>query len=128
AGLMTIAASTSPKNAREVVSLVREELARMAQHGVTDDELTRAKQHVKGSLLLSLESTSTRMLRLGRSELNVGRHVPAHEIIERIDAATKEQVEALAAGLFAPERIALTAVGQVDEHFGEDAPLLQASA
>ncbi|HME82023.1 MAG TPA: pitrilysin family protein [Candidatus Eremiobacteraceae bacterium] len=128
AGLMTISASTSPKNAREVVTLVREELSRMAQHGVTDDELTRAKQHVKGGLLLSLESTSTRMLRLGRSELNVGRHVPAQEIIERIDAATKEQVEALAATLFSPERVALTAVGPVDEHFGEDAPLLQASA
>ncbi|MBV8083028.1 MAG: insulinase family protein [Candidatus Eremiobacteraeota bacterium] len=128
AGLLTVAASTSPTHAAEVVSLVREELARMAEHGVTEAELARAKQHVKGGLLLSLESTSTRMLRLGRSELNVGRHVPAEEIIERVEAATKDDVDRLAASMFATERIALTVLGPVDEHFGEDQRPLQASA
>ncbi|MBV8171529.1 MAG: insulinase family protein [Candidatus Eremiobacteraeota bacterium] len=128
AGLMTVAASTSPKHAREVVSLVRQELARMAADGVSDEELKRAKQHVKGGLLLSLESTSTRMLRLGRSELNVGRHVPAEEIVERIDAATKAQVDQLAASLFAPERIALTVLGPVDERLGHTSQALEASA
>lgn len=128
AGLLTVAASTSPKHAAEVVALVREELARMAERGVTDEELARAKQHVKGGLLLSLESTSTRMLRLGRSELNVGRHVPAEEIAERIGAATKDDVNRLAAGMFASQRVALTVLGPVDEHFGEDQPPLQASA
>jgi predicted Zn-dependent peptidase len=128
AGLMTIAASTSPKHAREVVSLVREELARMAADGVSDEELLRAKQHVKGGLLLSLESTSTRMLRLGRSELNVGRHVGAPEIIEHIDGSSKADVDGLAKALFGTERIALTVVGPVDERFGEDAQLLEQSA
>ena len=128
AGLMTIAASTSPKNAREVVALVREELARMAADGVSDDELMRAKQHVKGGLLLSLESTSTRMLRLGRSELNVGRHVAATEIIEHIDGSSKADVDGLATALFGAERTALTVVGPVDERFGEDAQLLEQSA
>jgi predicted Zn-dependent peptidase len=128
AGLMTIAASTSPKNAREVVTLVREELTRMAADGVSDEELLRAKQHVKGGLLLSLESTSTRMLRLGRSELNVGRHVAPTEIIEHIDGSSKADVDGLATALFGAQRTALTVVGPVDERFGEDARLLEQSA
>ena len=128
AGLMTVSASTSPKHAREVVSLVRQELAKMAADGVSDAELTRAKQHVKGGLLLSLESTSTRMLRLGRSELNVGRHVAAEEIVQRIDAVTKAHVDELAASLFAPERIALTVLGPVDERLTETSQALEASA
>jgi predicted Zn-dependent peptidase len=128
AGLLTIAASTSPKNAHEVVSLVRAELERMARTGVSDAELARAKEHVKGGLLLSLESTSTRMLRLGRSELSVGRFVPASEIIARIEAATKDEVEGLARALFVPDRVALTVVGPVDEQFEDGVALLKQSA
>jgi predicted Zn-dependent peptidase len=128
AGLLTIAASTSPKNAHEVVSLVRVELARMAQDGVSDAELARAKEHIKGGLLLSLESTSTRMLRLGRSELSVGRFVPPAELVERIEAVTKDEVEGLARTLFTPDRVALTVVGPVDEQFEDGVQLLKQSA
>jgi predicted Zn-dependent peptidase len=64
-----------------------------------------------------MESTSTRMLRLGRSELSVGRYVPITEVIERIEKVTREQVEALARSLFAEERVALTVVGPVSEDF-----------
>jgi predicted Zn-dependent peptidase len=128
AGLLTIAASTSPKHASEVVSLVRAELERMAHEGVSDDELARAKQHIKGSLLLSLESTSTRMLRLGRSELGVGRFVPAAEIVERVEAVTKDEVGDLARTLFSPDRVALTVVGPVDEQFEDGIALLKQSA
>jgi predicted Zn-dependent peptidase len=128
AGLLTIAASTSPKHAREVVALVRAELERMAHDGVSDAELARAKEHIKGGLLLSLESTSTRMLRLGRSELSVGRFVPASEIVERIEAVTKDEVEGLARTLFSPDRVALTVVGPVDEQFEDGVQLLKQSA
>lgn len=128
AGLLTVAATTSPKNAREVVSLIRQELANMAERGVSSAELARAKQHVKGGMLLSLESTGTRMLRLGRSELNIGRHVPVQEIIERIDAVAKEEVDALARLFFAPNKLALTVVGPVDEQFGDGVQLLKQSA
>jgi len=128
AGLLTIAASTSPKHAREVISLVRAELERLASTGVTDAELARAKEHIKGGLLLSLESTSTRMLRLGRSELSVGRFVPASEIVERIEAVTRDEVDALARESFAPARVALTVVGPVDEQFEDGVRLLKQSA
>jgi predicted Zn-dependent peptidase len=113
-GIFSISASTSPKNAREVVMLVRAEIANVVEHGVTDDELSRAKEHIKGTLLLSLESTSTRMIRLGRTELNLGRAVPTSEVTAKIDAVTKEEVDAQARRIFAPQRLALTVLGPVD--------------
>ncbi len=113
-GIFSISASTSPKNVVEVVSLIRAELTQLVEHGVATDELQRAKEHIKGTLLLSLESTSTRMLRLGRTELALGRHVPPSEIIARIDAVTKEEVDAHAARIFTPQRLALTVLGPVD--------------
>ncbi len=113
-GIFSISASTGPKNAQEVVSLIRAELARMAEEGVSADELYRAKEHIKGGMLLSLESTSTRMIRLGRSELNIGQYIPTAEVTARIDAVTKEQVDEEARRLFAPQRLALTVLGPVD--------------
>jgi predicted Zn-dependent peptidase len=113
-GIFSISASTSPKNSEEVLALIRTELSHVADDGVSTDELYRAKEHIKGSLLLSLESTSTRMIRLGRSELNVGRHIPTAEVTARIDAVTKADVDELARRLFAPQRLALTVLGPVD--------------
>ena len=113
-GILSVSASTSPKNFETVLSLIRAELEKMANGGVSADELFRAKEHIKGSLLLSLESTSTRMIRLGRTELSVGRHIPTAEITSRIDAVTQDQVHELARELFAPERLALTVLGPID--------------
>jgi predicted Zn-dependent peptidase len=121
AGIFSVAASTGPKNAVEVVSLIRQELSRMADEGVTAEELARAKEHIKGNMLLSLESTSTRMIRLGRSELNVGRHISAAEITARIDAVTKEEVDGFARQLFENDRLALTVLGPVDTQIVADA-------
>lgn len=121
AGIFSVAASTGPKNAIEVVSLMRQELNRMADDGVTPEELSRAKEHIKGNMLLSLESTSTRMIRLGRSELNIGRHIPTAEITARIDAVTKDDVDGFARQLFGSDRLALTVLGPVDTQQVADA-------
>lgn len=126
-GLFTIAASTRPKNAAEVLGLVRAETASMFASGVTAEEVARAKEHLKGGLLLSLESTSTRMLRLGRTELVAGRTIPPSEVIAKIDAVTKEEVDAVARALFAPDRLALTVLGPIDERFEVQARLAQSA-
>jgi predicted Zn-dependent peptidase len=126
-GLFTIAASTRPKNAAEVLGLIRSEAANMFEHGVRADEVARAKEHLKGGLLLSLESTSTRMLRLGRTELVAGRTIPPSEVIAKIEAVTKEQVDAAARALFAPGRLALTVLGPIDESFEVQARLAQSA-
>jgi predicted Zn-dependent peptidase len=113
-GIFSISASTSPKNVLEVVSLIRSEIVQLVERGIANDELERAKEHIKGTLLLSLESTSTRMIRLGRTELNLGRQVPPAEVIAKIDAVSKDEVEAQARRIFAPQRLALTVLGPVE--------------
>jgi len=126
-GLFTIAAATRPSNAGEVLRLIREELAQIVQSGVLADEVVRAKEHLKGGLLLSLESTSTRMLRLGRTELVSGRPVPPREVIEKIDAVQDAEVNAVARTIFAPDRLAVTVLGPVDGRFEEEVQLAQSA-
>ena len=125
-GTFAVSAATRPQNAAEVIALVRAELASLAASGVTEDEIARAKEHLKGGLLLALESTNTRMMRLGRSELNIGRHVSASEVAARIEAVTKPEIDAIAAAMFGNAGTALTVVGPVDEDF--DAGVLAESA
>jgi len=120
-GLLTIAAGTGPKTAVEVVAVIRDELAKLVADGVSQEEVARAKEHLKGGLLLSLESTSTRMLRLGHTELNIGRNISPAEAIANIDAVTKEQVDELARADLQRGRLALTVLGPVDDRFGADA-------
>ncbi len=69
---------------------------------------------MKGSLTLSLESTSSRMLRLGRSEFNLGRYLSTEEIEANIDAVSAEQVHALARELLTPEGLGLCVLGPLD--------------
>ncbi|MDE2571488.1 MAG: insulinase family protein, partial [bacterium] len=84
AGLFGVYAGTSPKNAGECVKVICEQLYDIAAHGPTDGELTLAKEHVKGSLTLSLESSSNRMIRMGRDELSIGRRIDPQEIMDAI--------------------------------------------
>jgi predicted Zn-dependent peptidase len=126
-GLFTVCASTRPKNASEVLGLIHAELGRLVETGVTEDEIARAKEHIKGGLLLSLESMSTRMLRLGRTELVAGRPIPPSEVVAKIDAVTKDQVDAIARATFKPGRLALTVLGPVDETFEDEARLARSA-
>src|SRR5450755_789297 len=120
-GTFAVAAASRPQNAAEVITLVRAELASLVESGVTPEEIARAKEHLKGGLLLALESTNTRMMRLGRSELNIGRHIPASEVAARIEAVTKPEIDALAASMFGGANTALTVVGPVDADFDSGA-------
>jgi len=114
AGLFGISAGTSPGSVQECVDVVIDELARMADSGATDAELNLAKEHIKGSLTLSLEASSSRMIRLGRSEFNLGRQMTIEEIEKEVDAVTLEGVHALARDLFAPERLGLCVLGPLE--------------
>jgi predicted Zn-dependent peptidase len=114
-GLFGVSAGTSPSSVGECVDVIVSELARMADDGPTDAELTLAKEHIKGSLTLSLESSSSRMIRLGRSEFNLGRQLTIEEIERAFDAVTYEDVTALARELFAPESLGLCVLGPVDD-------------
>jgi predicted Zn-dependent peptidase len=116
AGLFAVSAGTSPKNVQECVDVISEELQRAAREGVSEAELSLAKEHIKGSLTLSLESTSSRMIRLGRGEFTHGYHLTTEEIESKIDAVTCEQVLSLSHELLAPANLGLCVLGPVDEH------------
>jgi predicted Zn-dependent peptidase len=115
AGLFGISAGTAPENVQECVDVILDELHKLAQHGVEPGELTLAKEHIKGSLTLSLESTSSRMIRLGRSEFNLGRQLTTEEIEAAVDAVQPEEIQALARDLFAPQNLGLCVLGPIDE-------------
>jgi predicted Zn-dependent peptidase len=78
------------------------------------EELLRAKNHLKGSLMLSLESTTSRMSNLARQELYFGRFYSLDEILASIETVTLEDVQSLAADFFRPEEIAVTVLGPLD--------------
>ena len=98
---------TRPDNVVRALSVVADELARMREDPATADELARSKENVKGRIVLSLESTTARMNRLGSSVLADMPLLTVDEVVERIDAVTLDDVAALARELLrarAPER------------------------
>ncbi|HEV2349046.1 MAG TPA: pitrilysin family protein [Terriglobia bacterium] len=111
AGCLSVYAGTSTANARQVVDLTLEEFHQLKSHSLPDEELQRAKDYLKGSMLLSLESTPSRMSNLARQEMIFGRHISLDEIAAGIDAVTTADVRDVARDLFVRDEIALTVLG-----------------
>lgn len=115
AGLFVVYAGTSPESLQEVVALVRAELARIVREPLDPDEFRRAKEQIKGNLLLGLESTSSRMTRLAKMEIYFGRHHGLDEIIRGIETVSPERFRELARVLLRPEGLTLTTIGPVPQ-------------
>jgi predicted Zn-dependent peptidase len=115
-GLFYIYAGTEPAHFGKVLHLVVEELRKLRRHGVTADELSRAKEHLKGSLMLSLESTSSRMTRIAKQELYFGQYFSLDEILASIDRVTADEVEALIGELLGGSPLSLVALGPAADH------------
>ena len=110
-GQLGLYLGTRPDNVVKAMSVVGEELRRFHEDPASAEELARSKENVKGRIVLSLESTTARMNRLGSSLLGDVPLLSVDELIERIDAVTVEDVQALAQDLFAPERLSAAGVG-----------------
>ena len=90
AGLFGVSAGTSPDRAQECVDvIVRRRSISSSSCGVTDDEVKRAREHLKGNMTLALESTSSRMSRLARNAIVHGRQISAEEVEARFDAVER---------------------------------------
>lgn len=116
-GLAGLYLGTRPDNLTEAVTVVAEELQRIAEQLVDDDELDRAKQNARARLLLGMESTHARMHVLGRSVLHGLPLRRPEQIAALIDAVTAEDVRALAADLYAPSGLSAAGVGPDEEAF-----------
>jgi predicted Zn-dependent peptidase len=113
-GLFSVYAGTTPSKAHQVLSIINAELRKISEGGLTDDELERAKGHLKGSLVLSLEDTSGRMSRIGRSEISHGEILSVDEVLERTDAVTKDDAVQVAREVFS-RPMGLAVVGPFEE-------------
>jgi predicted Zn-dependent peptidase len=114
-GCFTVYAGTGVETAKQVVDSVIHELRVFKGELITHDELRRAKDHLKGSLMLSLESTSSRMSNLARQELYFERFLSLDEMLDNIESVTREQVQAIAEEFFQSENIALAMLGRLSE-------------
>ncbi|MFO0775461.1 MAG: pitrilysin family protein [Nitrospiraceae bacterium] len=115
AGTMTIYAGTRSQEAGRVVEVVCRALRRLQRDGITKAELTLAKNHLKGSLMLGLESSHGRMSKLAKDELYLGAPVSLNDMVARIDAVSAPQVHTLTARLFDERSRSVTALGPVHE-------------
>jgi predicted Zn-dependent peptidase len=108
AGLVGVSVGCLPTKLEQVLDVVRAELAKIAQDGIDDEELTRGKGQLKGGLVLGLEDSASRMTRLGKSELVDDELLSIDEVLASIDAVTLEDVRVLASELFSqPEILAV---------------------
>ena len=113
-GVFTIYAGTSPEHMDEVVDLSLDELRRIVQESVSEEELKLAKDQAISSILLGLESSSARASALARQEIIHGRRISPDEVIRRIEAVTPEDVQHVARTFFTTERLALGALGNLN--------------
>jgi len=113
-GMLSVYAGTGKETLGKVLDLTIAEFRAMKESPVTQEELLRAKNHLKGSLMLSLESTSSRMSNLARQELYFHRFSSLDEILASIEAVTREEVQTLAQEFFKPEQIAATVLGPIN--------------
>src|SRR5439155_1110089 len=113
AGYAGVYVGTGAEWTREVVEVIRDELGRVTRDGLTPDELLRAKNQMKGSLLLGLETSDSRMSRIAKNEIYFGRDVPLEEVAAGIDAVTNDDVLRVSRRLFRPDALALTVLGDL---------------
>jgi len=111
AGAVTVYAGCATDKIPEVMDLTLAELRTLRSEPITADELRRAKDHLKGSLMLSLENTSSRMSQLARHEISFGRHFSLDELVAAIDAVTADDVLRVAGDLFRDGAAVATVVG-----------------
>lgn len=114
-GNLAIYVGTRLANVNEVLSIIRNEISSIRENGATADELERAREHLKGQMVLGLESTRNRMTRLGRSEMTQGEILSVNQLVDRINAVTLEDIKKLAAKIFQKDRQILTVIGSIEE-------------
>jgi predicted Zn-dependent peptidase len=116
-GQVALYVGTRPENVGEAVDVIGTELQRLHDDGVTEDELARARDNVKGRTVLSMESTLTRMNRLGSSILMDVPLLSVDEVLAAFDAVTLDDVNALARELWQPDSMSAAGIGGDESAF-----------
>jgi predicted Zn-dependent peptidase len=111
AGMFGVYAAVDPDNVAESIDLILRELHRIQKETPGTEDLSTAREYLKGNLLLSSESNDSQMVRLAQGEIYFGRYTPIEEIWNAIDAVTAEDIRSLAGDLFQQHQLSLTLLG-----------------
>jgi predicted Zn-dependent peptidase len=112
-GLFTIYAGMKPENLKEVTNLIEEEVEDIRSNGITQAELERTREQMKGNYILGLESTSSRMNSIGKSELLLGYIYTPDEILEKISSVTMDDIGRIISRIFGSDRKGVSVVGNI---------------
>jgi predicted Zn-dependent peptidase len=115
AGCLSVYAGTSVENARLVLGLILAEFRQLKAQAISDQELQHAKDYLKASLMLSLETTGSRMSNAARQEMYFGRYISPDELYRRVDEVTSAAVQEVAREFLQPDRLAVTFLGPIND-------------
>jgi predicted Zn-dependent peptidase len=121
-GMVGIYAGCSPDRARTVIGLIEEELAAAGSEGFSEDEMLRAKNHLKGSLLIGNEDSGNRMNRLAKAELSGGEHLSVDEMVDKVVSVSMDDIHRVFSETWGAVPLSLAVIGP----FGEDDLQLEA--
>ncbi len=121
-GLTGLYFGCRPERLGAVVETVGRELVKLTKEPVPEEELQRAKEHLKGRMILGLESTSSRMTRLGKGVITGTEILSLDELAARVDSVTSEQVLELAGEMYRPDRLSVVGIGSDESAFTDVIP------
>lgn len=110
-GAFTIYGGTSAEKWGEVQTVIRNELDKIVYDGPTEAEIAKVKRQIAGNIVLGLESTNARMMRMAKNEIVYGRQIPVEETVAKINAVTVQQVQEISHKLFSPSTMRTTVIG-----------------
>jgi predicted Zn-dependent peptidase len=113
-GITYVYAGTSKENLRQVVDLVLEQFSKIKKEGLSKEEIEKGKEFIKGTTVLSLESTSARMSWMAKSEFYFNRVITVDEVFNKIDLVTEDDILRLANKYFREEYLTLAVIGDLD--------------
>lgn len=115
-GLFSIYAGSKPENLKSVAELIMEEIRQIKKTGITEEELYDSKEQLKGSYILGLESTSGRMISIGKSELLLERIYSPAEILERVDKVDMDGVNNIIKYIFDTDSMGAAVIGSLKKN------------
>jgi predicted Zn-dependent peptidase len=119
AGLFTIYAGTRPSNTAQVIDLILENISLLKEQGISISELAKTKEQLKGSLLLGLESSSSRMSRMGNMEITLDKYVTLDEAVAKIDMVSLEDLQRILKNMFNSDSLCFTALGPINKEISD---------
>lgn len=114
-GVSYVYAGTSKENMKQVIDIILEQFTKIKKEGIKPDELERARENLKGTLVLGMESTSARMNWLAKSEFYYGRTMTIDEIFKRVDKVTNDEIIKLANQFYQDQYLTLAVIGDMNK-------------